>query len=224
MVRAKILAQFIRWEWTLEYRRSNGWFMPVLFAAMIGYLVNLLVRQPNPIQWLSLLWITLVFSSLQTAMRSFSASPSEWIYLNQLARPAELLIGKSITTALNTLFVAWTGVLLFGLWLGWPTPEGMDRFPFFTFMVSISFGVIGMSSTLGFTAALSSKLSRNTGVMAILSLPLLLPTLLVALRTSKLALLGEPLSILYPNWLSELALSVLPIALGLLLFPYLWRS
>ena len=103
MVRAKILAQFIRWEWTLEYRRSNGWFLPVLFAAMVGYLVSLLVRQPNPVQWLSLLWFTLVFSALQTATRSFSASASEWLYLNQLARPIELLLGKSITTALNKI-------------------------------------------------------------------------------------------------------------------------
>lgn len=224
MVRAKILAQFIRWEWALEYRRSNGWFLPVLFAAMVGYLVSLLVRQPNPVQWLSLLWITLVFSALQTATRSFSASPSEWLYLNQLARPSELLLGKSITTALNTVFVAWTSVFLFGLWLGWPRPEGLDAFPIWTFLTSITLGAVAMSTTLSFTAALSSKLSRNTGVMAILSLPLLLPTLLVAMRSSKLALLGEPWTVLYPNWLGELALSALPLALGALLFPYLWRS
>jgi predicted ATPase len=53
---------------------------------------------------------------------------------------------------------------------------------------------------------------------------LLLPTLLVAMRSSKLALLGEPWTVLYPNWLGEFALSLLPLALGGLLFPYLWRS
>ena len=60
--------------------------------------------------------------------------------------------------------------------------------------------------------------------MAILSLPLLLPTLLIAMRASKLALLGTPIAELYPNWAGEILMAGLPLALGGLLFPYLWRS
>jgi heme exporter protein B len=91
-------------------------------------------------------------------------------------------------------------------------------------VVSLSLGAIALSSTLSFTAALASKIERGTGIMAVLSIPLLLPTLLIAVRASKLALLGEPLSNLYPNWAGEILMAGLPLALGTLLFPYLWRS
>jgi heme exporter protein B len=169
--------------------------------------------------------MTMVFSALQTALRSFAATPGQWLYLNQLVAPTELLIGKTMTTALNCLLVTWTSLALFSLWLGWPhLPEQMGQVPLWPFVVSLSLGAIALSSTLSFTAALASKIERGTGIMAVLSIPLLLPTLLIAVRASKLALLGEPLSNLYPNWAGEILMAGLPLALGTLLFPYLWRS
>ena len=192
---------------------------------MVGYLCSLLVREPSPTVWLALLWMTMVFSALQTALRSFAATPGQWLYLNQLVAPTELLIGKTMTTALNCLLVTWTSLALFSLWLGWPhLPEQMGQVPLWPFVVSLSLGAIALSSTLSFTAALASKIERGTGIMAVLSIPLLLPTLLIAVRASKLALLGEPLSNLYPNWAGEILMAGLPLALGALLFPYLWRS
>lgn len=167
----------------------------------------------------------MVFSALQTALRSFAATPGQWLYLNQLVAPTELLVGKTITTALNCLLVTWTGLALFSLWLGWPhLPEEMGQVPLWPFILSLSLGAIAISSTLSFTAALASKIERGTGIMAILSLPLLLPTLLIAMRASKLALLGTPIAELYPNWAGEILMAGLPLALGGLLFPYLWRS
>ena len=192
---------------------------------MVGYLCSLLVREPSPTVWLALLWMTMVFSALQTALRSFAATPGQWLYLNQLVAPTELLVGKTITTALNCLLVTWTGLALFSLWLGWPhLPEEMGQVPIWPFVLSLSLGAIAISSTLSFTAALASKIERGTGIMAILSLPLLLPTLLIAMRASKLALLGTPITELCPNWAGEILMAGLPLALGGLLFPYLWRS
>jgi len=192
---------------------------------MVGYLCSLLVREPSPTVWLALLWMTMVFSALQTALRSFAATPGQWLYLNQLVAPTELLVGKTITTALNCLLVTWTGLALFSLWLGWPhLPEEMGQVPIWPFVLSLSLGAIAISSTLSFTAALASKIERGTGIMAILSLPLLLPSLLIAMRASKLALLGTPITELCPNWAGEILMAGLPLALGGLLFPYLWRS
>ena len=225
VIRLRAIQQILQWEWALEYRRSNGWFLPLLFAAMVGYLCSLLVREPSPTVWLALLWMTMVFSALQTALRSFAATPGQWLYLNQLVAPTELLVGKTITTALNCLLVTWTGLALFSLWLGWPhLPEEMGQVPLWPFILSLSLGAVAISSTLSFTAALASKIERGTGIMAILSLPLLLPTLLIAMRASKLALLGTPIAELYPNWAGEILMAGLPLALGGLLFPYLWRS
>ena len=225
VIRPQAIRQMLRWEWELEYRRSNGWFLPVLFAAMVAYLCSLLVREPSPTVWLALLWMTIVFSALQTASRSFSASAGQWLYLNQIVQPIELLLGKTMSTAGSSLLVTWTGLLLFGLWLGWPhIPETDASVATWPFLVSISLGAIAISATLSFTAALASKMDRSTGMMAILSLPLLLPTLLVSMRASKLALLGETPLVLYPNWAGEILMAAIPLALGGLLFPYLWRS
>lgn len=209
----------------MEYRRSNGWFLPILFTAMVAYLCTLLVREPSPAVWLALLWMTIVFSALQTASRSFSATQGQWLYINQIVQPMELLLGKTISTAGSTLLVTWTGVLLFGLWLGWPQiPGSSESLSTWPFLLSLSLGAIAISATLSFTSALASKMDRGTGMMAILSIPLLLPTLLVSMRASKLALLGESSLVLYPNWAGEILMAAIPLALGGLLFPYLWRS
>jgi heme exporter protein B len=227
MLRWKAVRHLLYWEYEMEYRRSNGWFLPVLFTAIVGFLCSLVVRDPSPTTWLALLWITIVFSALQSAARAFAATDAEWLYMNQLVRPGELLLGKALTNTMNTLVVTWTGLLLFHLWLGWPAQgpaEGSTIALNTGFIISISLGAVAIASTLSFTAALASKIQRGTSLMAILSLPLLLPTLLVAMRASKLALLGEPWILLYPNWIGEIVLCALPISLGALLFPYLWRA
>ena len=223
MIRVKAVKTIFSWDWELDYKRSSGWFVSVLFCAIVTFLASILINRPSPNTWLALIWMNLVFSSIQIAGRTFSLGEGKYFYIDQLVDSTELLIGKSITTSLSTLFISLLSFGLFYLWIGLPNSEE-NLITLTPLIVSIGLGSIAMSFTLCFTSAISSKANGNTGLMSILSIPLLLPTLLVSLRASKLALIGESIKEIYPLWLGEIALCALSLALGAILFPYLWRS
>jgi len=223
VIRVKAIKTIFSWDWQLDYLRSSGWFVSVLFCAIVTFLASILINQPSPNTWLALIWMNLVFSSIQIAGRTFSPDDDKYFYIDQLVDSTELLIGKSIITSLSTLFISLLSFGLFYLWIGLPNSEE-NLITLTPLIVSIGLGSIAMSFTLCFTSAISSKANGNSGLMSILSIPLLLPTLLVSLRASKLALIGESIKEIYPLWLGEIALCALSLALGAILFPYLWRS
>ncbi|CAI8336250.1 MAG: Uncharacterised protein [Owenweeksia sp. TMED14] len=223
MIRLKAIKTIFLWDWELEFRRSSGWFVSILFSAIVTFMTSTLIRQPSANTWLALLWMILVFTSLQLASRTFSANEGQWLYINQLVNPMELLLGKSLSTSFSTVLVSIFSFSLFYLWIGFPNIPGQEIL-LAPLIISLSLGSLALSFTLTFTSAIASKIDGSASLMSVLSIPLLLPALLVSLRSSKLALLGEPLHVLYPNWIGEIALCGLPLALGAVLFPYLWRS
>ena len=223
VIRVKAIKTIFSWDWELDYRRSSGWFVSVLFCAIVTFLASILTNRPSPNTWLALIWMNLIFSSIQIAGRTFFQEDGKYFYIDQLVNSTELLIGKSITTSLSTLFISILSFGLFYLWIGLPNSEE-NLTSLIPLTLSIGLGSIAMSCTLCFTSAISSKVNGNAGLMSILSIPLLLPTLLVSLRASKLALIGESIKEIYPLWFGEIALCALSLALGAILFPYLWRS
>jgi heme exporter protein B len=60
--------------------------------------------------------------------------------------------------------------------------------------------------------------------MAVLSFPMLLPSLMTIMKASKNAVDGIDPSVSYPYWLILIMLNVVVVSLGFLLFPYLWRD
>ncbi|MDG1880887.1 MAG: heme exporter protein CcmB [Schleiferiaceae bacterium] len=223
MLRAKAIKTVFLWDWELQYRRSSGWFVSLLFSAVVTFLTSLLIKNPTANTWLALMWMILIFSAIQIASKAFSANDGQYYYINQLVNPLELLIGKSLSTSFSTLLISLLSFLLFYIWVGFPNISDHQT-PLFPLLISISLGSVALSFTLSFTSAIASKVDGNTSLMSILSIPLLLPTLLVSLRASKLALLGQSIEQIYPIWIGELSLCGLSLALGAILFPYLWRS
>ena len=83
---------------------------------------------------------------------------------------------------------------------------------------------MALATTMSFTSALASRAGANPTLMATLSIPLLLPTVLVARRASSLALANQDWAELALPLFGELAMLGLPLALGSLLMPYLWKQ
>jgi heme exporter protein B len=219
MLRRKALYTLLTWDWYADYARSGQWFNSVLFATMTAYLVNMLTQSTSPGVWTALLWVVISFVTLQSASRTFDLSPANWNYINQLVTPMEIMVGKSIASALNSLLFVSVAFLLFGLWIGWPSDGHI-----LAIYLSVALGTIGLSTTLCFTAAIASKTQAKGGLLAILSLPLLLPTLMIAGRATKLATLGVETHELTGPWIAEAGMAGIPLALSGLLFPYLWKA
>ena len=88
----------------------------------------------------------------------------------------------------------------------------------------IVLGSSALASILTLVSAIAAKTNNSSGLMAVLSIPLLFPLLLNLIKTSKLCLVSN-LDYFPINQLLFLALiNIASALLSYLLFPYLWRD
>ena len=92
------------------------------------------------------------------------------------------------------------------------------------FLGTAVLGASGFAAVLTMVSAIASRTNGNLALMAILSIPLLMPILIIVIKLSSMAvsgmLLEDP-----TNYLIALgSLNIVTAALGYLLFPYLWHD
>jgi ABC-type transport system involved in cytochrome c biogenesis permease component len=123
----------------------------------------------------------------------------------------------------HTLLTAAAALLLFGLFFGMPeSAQSIEAVLKVT--VALMLGSLAFAATMSFTSALASRAGSNPTLMATLSLPLLLPAVLVARRASSLAVANQDWAELAIPLFGEVVMMGLPLALGSVLMPYLWKQ
>jgi heme exporter protein B len=201
----------------LELRQRSFVFQSALYALSTAYIASLSFPNGTTAQtWNGLLWITLAFNSITANTHGFDreAGP-RYHYLLGLVRPESLFLAKCALSIGIGLSLALLNLFLFSVFLGWPAQNGLG------YMIHSIIGAAGFGVLLTTTSALASRTGRNLGLMAVLSLPLLIPSLLIGVRGGERFALGLPA---YEYSLGSLGLGLLAGALGYLLFPYLWRD
>lgn len=219
----KEIALLIKKELVLEWRQKyaiNGILLYVVSAIFITYLSmgagkgNLAV----PV-WNALYWIIMLFSSVNAVAKSFvQEHQGRQLYYYMLASPESIILSKTIYNTLLTLVLALLGYLVFGLVFGDPVADRP------LFLLNLLLGALGFSASLTMVSAIASKASNNGTLMAILSFPVLLPILLMAIQVSKNAIDGLDREINLDKILTLLAINAIVAASSYILFPYLWRS
>ena len=110
------------------------------------------------------------------------------------------------------------GYLVFSVILGNPVQDqGM-------FLLNLILGAVGFSACLTMVSGIASKASNNATLMAILSFPVIIPILLMAIRVSKNAIDGLDWSVSLDKIVTLMAINVIVAVTAYILFPYLWRS
>ena len=92
------------------------------------------------------------------------------------------------------------------------------------YLLAIVLGSLGFSASLTLLAGIASKTDNSSGIMAVLSLPVLLPLINMLIKLSKNAIDGLDVSASYDEILTIFGIDLIVIALSYLLFPYLWKS
>jgi heme exporter protein B len=219
----KEIAVLIQKEITLEWRQKyalNGILLYVVSAVFITYL-SLGAKQGNisvP-TWNALYWIIILFSAVNAVAKSFvQEHQGRQIYYYMIASPEAIIISKIIYNTLLTLVLALLGYLVFSLILGNPVQDqGM-------FFLNLILGAVGFSACLTMVSGIASKASNNATLMAILSFPVIIPILLMAIRVSKNAIDGLDWSVSLDKIVTLLAINAIIAVTAYILFPYLWRS
>mgnify|MGYP001040258976 CR=1 FL=1 len=206
-------------EWRERYA-LNGLLLYIVSTVMITYLsFNLKNAVLSPPTWNTLFWIILLFTAINAVAKSFMQErQGRLLYYYTLMSPQSIILSKIIYNSLLMLVIALIGFATYALVLGNPVQDPM------LFVFNMLLGGIGFSSTLTMVSSIAAKANNNATLMAILSFPVILPMLLMLIKTSKNAMDGLARSASYDELLTLLAINMIVITVSFILFPYLWRG
>lgn len=210
----------LRKEFLLEWRQKyafNGLLLYVLSTVFVCYLSFLRILDVPT--WNALFWIIQLFAGINAIAKSFiSESRGRMLYYYSLSAARPVLISKFIYNFLLMCFLSLINLLFYTLLIGNP----IQNLPMF--IIAMLLGSSGFSGVLTLVSAIASKAGNSSTLMSILSFPILIPILITTIRFSKNAIDGLAWSVNQSFFLILLSLNVMIIALGLLLFPYLWKD
>ncbi|MCC7297285.1 MAG: heme exporter protein CcmB [Bacteroidia bacterium] len=196
----------------------------VLIAAGLQvFSLGLLCFLSNPTlgakTWNSLFWLTVIFSTLQAVSKTFiSIGRSRWIYLNQLASPSAIIIAKILYAWCIMIFLCLLDMGVFAFFMSNPV-QHIGTYLGFVLLVS---GGLGTVFTM--ISAIASKTAQASFLVPVLSLPIILPLLLIGVQGSVKCL--NP--VLVPSVDRDLmllgAMNFLVLVLAGVLFNPLWRE
>lgn len=208
-----------RKELLLEFKQ------PFSVAGLLLYLAGVLLTvyagliTVDPQIWITLYWIIVLFIGINAAARSFMQEPAgRWFYYYQLSHPGEFLTSKFLYNIVLLLLLNTICWVLYAMVLGDPIRQHL------WFVIAIFFGSVSIALLLTLMSAVASKAGQNATMMSILSLPVLIPLMLVLVNMSMAAL--QPKAMIFP-WKEVMMLTgldLIVVLLGYILFPYLWKD
>lgn len=210
-------------EFLLELRRKSvisGIALYMLSLIFICYLTfSLRHNSINEATWSALFWLTILFSVVNTVAKSFIGERRGMaIYYFSIASPQLIIISKIIYNALLCFILSIAGYILFNIFIDNPIQNVT------LFLLTLLLTSIGFSGALTLISGIASRANNSNILMAVLSFPILISILLMAIRITKNVLDGIDPSASYDELLNLLAINGILTTLAYLLFPYIWRS
>lgn len=212
----EMLKFFLAGEWKGKHA-VIGALLFIFTAVLITFLS---IDKPAPETYSALFWLTVVFTTLQGIAGSFiRMRRGHFAFWQQLVRP-EVFLGARLIISCFLMFL-YTGFawMLFALMLG--TPEGGGEK---LFLLVALFTGIGVASVFTIGSALAARTDQPGMLLPVLTFPVLIPVLLVGMRTGRQAFEEPDLLSLLPGIGVLFALDVLIVVLGLLLVRSIWKE
>jgi heme exporter protein B len=182
----------------------------VLFGIQANY---------RSVTWNALFWVINIFAAINASAKSFIQQPeSEHLHQYLSVPPQAVIVAKILFNACLLTVISLVTYFFYSLFIG----NLVANVPLF--LCCLVVGNIGLASILTMVSAMASRANNPTALMTILSFPLLFPLLLILLRLSKNIVDGLNASVDIKYFIMLGSLSALSLALGYILFPYLWRD
>ena len=210
-----LLQKEIKQEWRQKFA-IQGILLYALAATYVVYISLQVLDKPS---WNALFWVILVFSAVSAVAKSFiQESRGRMLYLHQMVHPASVMIAKIIYNSVLMVLIALLVLMAYIVLLG----QQADYFGWF--VLAIVLGSATFASVLTMVSAISSKTGNGHLIMPVLSIPLMIPLLLIAVNASKTATDGLDVSLMYNDLLAMMVFYVMITLLGYILYPWLWKE
>ena len=212
---AKILfLKEIKTEWRNRYA-INGILVQLVSAVFIA---NLCFQSLKPMTWNALFWVIVLFSSVNAIARSFiQERDGRLLYFHSLVNPLAVLYSKMLFNTLLSITITLLALLLFSLFLDKPTWD-LWRYSALIVLFSIGLGVLFTS-----ISAIASKTKAGGIIMPLLSFPLIIPMIVVAVAGGVMVVVGDHTNFLQ-NASILLQIDVMIIVLASVMFKFLWQN
>lgn len=167
-----------------------------------------------------LIWIIVLFAALSTLARSFvsEAERGTMDLLRLHTHGTEVLAGKLIFNFLLTLVVTIPAFFIFFLLLG------VSIHNFALLVTAILLGTLGLAGVSTLLGALISQASRKGTIFSVISLPLLVPLILLLVRVTEAAITTEQIGGTTDDILAIIGFGGTTITASFILFEYIWQD
>ncbi len=208
-----------RLEWRSRFGISTvlAFILSTLLIVLFSLRADLLTVNVQS----GLIWIIVLFASLTTLARVFTSESERNTYdlLRLNATAISVYIGKLIYNFLLTLIITVVTVSLFILMVN------MDIERPALLLVVVILGSAGLAGATTMLSALVSQATRKGAVFPVLSLPLLIPLMLILVRITGFVFDGGSGDPDYVNDLAALAgFTGVTISASFVLFDNLWED
>lgn len=172
--------------------------------------------------WNNLLWVVLIFSAINSTSKNFGQyNRGRFIYLYTVCKPEHFIVAKMLYTILFMVFLTAVTTLFYGVFLGF---EPLLHANLKMYITTLLLGTVGFAGILSFMSVLAVRANAGTAMTALLSIPLLVPLILAVNELCALSMNNLPWNLASSYVWVAASCDILVIALGYVLFPYLWRE
>ncbi len=213
-----ILAIFHK-EWREEKRTRFAVTSVLAFtaSALLVMIFSIRAQYLDPTPKSGLMWIVLLFASLTAGAGSFlrERDRNTLLLLTIHAKPLAIYLGKLLY---NTAFLC--GLLLITLIL-YTFLLDVAIVGILSLVITLITASIGLAGVMTITSAMIAQADRKGALFSVLSIPLLVPLILLVTRTTRDAFItGNPEQVL-SDYMALTGFCGVVITLGVLLFDYL---
>ncbi|QKJ29589.1 heme exporter protein CcmB [Mucilaginibacter mali] len=218
-----LLQKEILIEWRSKYAFNSVllYVASTVFVCYISFKLSPGFKESEgyPIVWNVLFWIIMLFAAVNAIAKSFATeSKGRMLYYYAITDARAIILSKTIYNGLLMLIISILTLVIYLLFFNNTIGNPVYYF------IAVLLGSISFSTVFTMVSAIASKAGNSSGLMAILSFPVIIPVILVLIKLAKNAMDGIDNSFNYEQIILLVAINVIVVATSLLLFPYLWRD
>jgi heme exporter protein B len=193
------------------------YLVSLIFICYITF--NLRNASISEATWSALFWLVILFCVINSVAKSFiGENKGLSIYYYSVSSPQAIIVSKILYNSILCFVLSLAGYFLFELFIDNPIQDHL------TFFMTLILTSLGFASSLSLISGISSKANNSNILMAVLSFPLMISILLMAIKITKNVLDGLDPSFSHDELFNLLAINCILSGLAYLLFPYIWRS
>lgn len=204
----------------LEIRQQSTFYGILLYVASTIFVLYLAMgQQPEEKVWNALFWMIQLFICVNAVAKSFlQESRGRMLYFYSIAGARDFIIAKMLFNLALMILMSLVSLVLFMVLLGNPVMNPLQ------FIGLVCLGGGSLSLVFTFLAAIAARAQQNAALMAILGFPLIIPQILLLMRVATIGFSDVVQGGLWQMVALLAGLDILVIALGIILFPFLWKD